>query len=472
MDRRRFLSFSAGAISMGYCQAAARSEAAEGGAKAVPSPPRVTIDAANSVVLESPRQTPVAASVDVLVVGGGPTGVGAALAAAGEGAKTLVVERHGMLGGMWTAGLLNPLFEPLRGWWVERLVERLQQGGGWRDHPKFPVFDTEVLKYTLEQMFGESDVDFWYHVQATDPLVIDGRIRGILVEGKSGREAVLAGTVIDCTGDGDIAARAGVPFQFGRPVDGLAQPMTMMFEVEGVESLGRETQNILKILTDAIEANYLPIRLPYGKRPHGAPYLIPPPAEGIGAVQATHVYRYDATDTRDLTRATVEARAQVHEIFMKALRKVPGLEKIRLAQTAPSLGIRESRHMEGRYLLNAEDVMAGRRFDDAVVSCAFGCDIHEIYPDDQLAHRIPAKPFEIPYRCLVPKSVRGLLFAGRSISGTHEAHASYRVTGTCMGLGQAAGLAAAMATTARTTPEEIDGRELRAALKKRGVKFL
>ncbi|NLS91707.1 MAG: FAD-dependent oxidoreductase [Planctomycetaceae bacterium] len=472
MDRRRFLSFSAGAISMGYCQAAARSEAAEGAVKAVPSPSKVTIDAARSVVEEAPRQTPVADSVDVLVVGGGPTGVGAALAAAGEGAKTLVVERHGMLGGMWTAGLLNPLFEPLRGWWVERLVERLQQSGGWRDHPKFPVFDTEVLKYTLEQMFGESGVDFWYHVQATDPLVIDGRVCGILIEGKSGREAVLAGTVIDCTGDGDIAARAGVPFQFGRPVDGLAQPMTMMFEVEGVESLGPETQNILKILTDAIEANHLPIRLPYGKRPRGAPYLIPPPAKGIGAVQATHVYRYNATDTRDLTRATVEARAQVHEIFLKALRKVPGIEKMRLAQTAPSLGIRESRHMEGRYLLNAEDVMAGRRFDDAVVSCAFGCDIHEIYPDDQLAHRIPAKPFEIPYRCLVPKSVRGLLFAGRCISGSHEAHASYRVTGTCMGLGQAAGLAAAMATTARTTPDEIDGRELRAALEKRGVKFL
>jgi hypothetical protein len=407
-----------------------------------------------------------------LVVGGGPTGIGAALAAASEGAKTLVVERHGMLGGMWTAGLLNPLFEPLRGWWVERMVERLRETGGWRDHPKFPVFDTEVLKYALEQMLGETGVDFWYHVQATDPLVIDRRVRGIIIEGKSGREAILADTVIDCTGDGDIAARSGVPFQFGRPVDGLAQPMTLMFEVEGVESLGPKTQHILKILTDAIEANDLPIRLPYGKRPRGTPYLIPPPAPGIGAIQATHVYRFDATDTRDLTRATVEARAQVHEIFFKALRNVPGLEQIRLSQTAPSVGIRESRHMEGQYTLNADDVMAGRRFEDAVVSCAFGCDIHEIYPDDKLAHRIPAKPFEIPYRCLVPKSVRGLLFAGRCISGTHEAHASYRVTGTCMGLGQAAGLAAAMATKGRTTPDEIDGRDLRAALEQRGAKFL
>ncbi len=458
---------------MGYCQVGADpSLAAEGKGRAVSPPPVVKIDASRSVVEESPRRTPVAAAVDVLVVGGGPTGVGAALAAASEGAKTLLVERHGMLGGMWTAGLLNPLFEPLRGWWVERLVSRLREAGGWRDHPKFPVFDTEVLKYILEQLLGEVGADFWYHVQASDPLVIDGRASGMIIEGKSGREAILAKTVIDCTGDGDIAARAGVPFQFGRPVDGLAQPMTLMFEVEGVESLGPDTQHILNILTGAIEANDLPIRLPYGKHPRGTPYLIPPPAEGVGAVQATHVYRFDATDTRDITRATVDARAQVHEMFFKALRNVPGLEKIRLSQTAPSLGVRESRHMEGQYTLNADDVMAGRRFEDAVVSCAFGCDIHEIYPDDKLAHRIPAKPFEIPYRCLVPKSVRGLLFAGRCISGTHEAHASYRVTGTCMGLGQAAGLAAAMAAAARATPDEIDGRVLRAALDERGVTFL
>ncbi len=472
MDRRRFLSFSAGAISLGCCPAAASGGAGESGAKGPATPPVVTIDAAKSIVEEAPRKTPVAAAADVVVVGGGPTGIGAALAAASEGARTLVVERHGMLGGMWTAGLLNPLFEPLRGWWVKRMVDRLQEAGGWREHRQFPVFDTEVMKYVLEKMLSETGVDFWYHVQACDPLVVDGQVRGILVEGKSGREAILASTVIDCTGDGDVAARAGVPFQFGRPVDGLAQPMTLMFEVDGIESLGSETQNILKLLTDAIKAKKLPIQLPYGKHPRGAPYLIPPPAPGVGAIQATHVYRYNATDTRDVTRATVEARAQVHEIFMEALKNAPGLEQIRLCQTAPSLGIRESRHLEGRYTLGAEDVTAGRRFDDAVVSCAFGCDIHEIYPDDKLAHRIPAKPFEIPYRCLVPKSIRGLLFAGRCISGTHEAHASYRVTGTCMGMGQAAGLAAAMAIKAGGTPDEIEGRQLRAALEERGVKFL
>jgi hypothetical protein len=145
---------------------------------------------------------------------------------------------------------------------------------------------------------------------------------------------------------------------------------------------------------------------------------------------------------------------------------------MRLSQTAPSLGIRESRHLEGRYTLHADDVIAGRRFDDAVTSCAFGCDIHEIYPHDTHARRIAAKPFEIPYRCLLPKSMTGLLFAGRCISGTHEAHTSYRVTGTCMAMGQAAGLAAAMAARDGVTPDPIDGGKLRAALEERDVQFL
>jgi len=471
MDRRRFLGVSVGAVSVG-CLGTASGSAEKQTESTTLTPPGSQVAADRTMIQEAARRTPVAANVDVLVVGGGPTGVGAALAAAGEGAKTLVLERHGMLGGMWTAGLLNPLFESRKGWLVEQLVHRLQQANAWRDDASFPVFDTEMMKYVLEEELAETNADFWYHVQATDPVIDGARVRGVIIEGKSGREAVLAKVIVDCTGDGDIAARAGVPFQRGRAFDGLTQPMTLMFEVSNAEQLGVDTKNILDILNAAITDNNLPVQLPYGKKPRGTPYSIPVPERGVSAIQATHVYRYDATDTRDVTRATVEARKQVHEIFFKAMRKIPGLEHVRLSQTAPSIGIRESRHFEGRYTLNADDVMAGRRFDDAVTSCAFGCDIHEIYPDDPHAHRIPAKPFEIPYRCLLPKSVCGLLFAGRCISGTHEAHASYRVTGTCMAMGQAAGLAAAVAVRSGTTPDQIDGRQLRSALKDRGVQFL
>ena len=151
------------------------------------------------------------------------------------------------------------------------------------------------------------------------------------------------------------------------------------------------------------------------------------------------------------------------------MRKIPGMQNVRLSQTAPSIGIRESRHLEGMYTLTADDVVNGRQFDDAVAFCAFGCDIHEIYPDDPHSQRIAAKPFQIPYRCLVPKTLDGLLFAGRSISGTHEAHASYRVTGTCMAKGQAAGLAAAVATNQNLSLARLDGKTLRKELEHRGA---
>lgn len=427
---------------------------------------------------EKPRQTPVSADVDVLVVGGGPTGMGAALAAASENLKTLVIERHGMLGGMWTAGLLNPVFESRKGWLVERLITRLKESGAWRDDDRMPVFDVEMMKYILEKMLNEAKVGFWYHVQATEPIVDDGKVKGIIAESKSGREAILARVVIDCTGDGDIAARAGVPFQFGREIDGLAQPMTLMFELSNIESLQGHpsdnlgVQHINEALKNAIEKHNLPIQLPYGPKPFGTPYLIQLPKAGLAAIQATHVYKYDATNTRDVTQATVEARNQVHEVFLKAMKKIPGLENVRLTQTAPSIGIRESRHLEGQYTLTGDDLTKGRSFEDAIATCSFGCDIHEIYPGDVHSKRIPVKPYEIPYKCLIPKEIDGLIFAGRCISGTHEAHASYRVTGTCMAMGQGAGLAAALAIRQKITPSQVDGKTLKSELQKRGVKFL
>jgi len=477
MRRRDFLRASTGIVGAGCIGASGKAAEEERPASTSGGPAPATIAPDRAAIQEAPRSTPVAADVDVVVVGGGPTGIGAALAAAGEGATTLVVERHGMLGGMWTAGLLNPLFDSRKGWLVEKLIARLREADAWRDR-KMPVFDPERMKFTLEQMLAEANAQFWYHVQATDPIVADGAVRGVVVEGKSGREAVLAKVVVDCTGDGDVAARAGVPFQFGRKIDGLAQPMTLMFEVTDVESFEGhpadelEARYMLDAITSAIEKHHLPIQFPYGKRPRGTPWLIQIPRPGVVAIQATHVYRYDATSTRDVTQATVEARRQAHEIFLPAMRKVPGMENIRLSQTAPSIGVRESRHLEGQYTLSADDVATGRRFDDAVACCTFGCDIHEIYPDDPHSKRIRAKPFEIPYRCLVPKDRDGLVFAGRCISGEHEAHASYRVTGTCMAMGQAAGLAAAIAAQRNVSPSQLDGRTIHDELRDRGAVFL
>ena len=431
----------------------------------------MTVERSSRTVLEAPRRTPVAADVDVLVVGGGPTGVGAALAAAREGAKTLVIERHGMLGGVWTAGLLNPLFDFKRkGFIVADLIERLKQAQAWQPWKFAWTFDIERMKLLLEQMLAEAGGASWYHSLVVDTIVENGRVRGAIVESKSGREAVLAKVVVDCSGDGDAAARAGVPFQLGRLGDSACQPLTMMFEIDGVDGyLQTKSEDLYDQMAAAIERKKLPVKLPFN-RVNYAPWIINVPRAGAADVQATHVYGINPLDARQLTAATIDARRQTHEL-VQVLQQIPGLEKVRLLQTAPAIGVREARHLAGRHTLTLDDLRAGRRFDDAVTFCEFGIDIHEVRPGEKSAHHTRIKSYEIPYRCLLPESLRGLLFAGRCISGTHDAHASYRVTGTCMAMGQAAGLAAAMAAAEGKSPDQIDGAALRAALLKRGAGF-
>jgi ribulose 1,5-bisphosphate synthetase/thiazole synthase len=468
--RRTLLKIAGGAAAAGLGRPMASTQAAA----AEPAPQQVAphgmqIDPAGRSVLEAPRRTPVAADVDVLVVGGGPTGVGAALASARAGARTLVVERHGMLGGVWTAGLLNPLFDFQRkGWIVADLIERLKRAQAWQAWKFSWTFDIEAMKLLLEAMFAEAKIDSWYYSFAADAIVEQGRLRGVIVESKSGRQAVLAKVVVDCTGDGDVAARAGVPYQLGRLGDSLCQPMTLMFEVQGVDGyLQRNTAELYDQMTAAIARHKLPVKLPFGKVSY-APWIINVPRAGAADVQATHVYQMNPLDTRDLTRATVEARRQA-DLLVQVMRHIPGLENVRLVQTAPAIGVREARHLAGRYRLDLEDLKAGRRFDDAVTFCGFGVDIHNVKPGERSAHGTKIRGYQIPYRCLVPESRPGLLFAGRCISGTHEAHASYRVTGTCMAMGQAAGLAAAMAAAENRSPDQLDGVSLRKALERRGV---
>ncbi|NOY81675.1 MAG: FAD-dependent oxidoreductase [Kiritimatiellaeota bacterium] len=438
------------------------------------SPHRIRVDSSRTHVAEAPRRTPVAADADVLVVGGGPSGVAAALSAARGGARTVLIERHGLLGGMWTAGLVNPIFDfRKKGWIVAELIDRLESSGAWRPHPRRATFNVEAMVRLLEAMMIEAGVSFQYHVPGVDAIVESGVVRGVIAESKAGREAFLAKVVIDCTGDGDVAARAGAPYELGRPQDGLMQPMTLMFEIEGVGDYEQQkTADTYDQLIEIIRRQQLDIELPFG-RVNYAPAIILMPQPGRAAVQATHVYRLNGIDPRAVTRGMVEARKQVADL-MRLLPHIPGLENVRLSRTAAALGVRETRRICGRYRLTLEDLKVGRRFDDAVTFCTFGVDIHEPAPGAGVptGHGARIRPYEIPYRCLLPTGLGGILVAGRCISGSHEAHASYRVTGTCMGMGQAAGFAAAWAVSENATPSELPGPELRQRLAERGVGFL
>jgi hypothetical protein len=486
MKRRDFLTGTLGTLGTGAACSAFGSAGVEG-APAVTVSRQMRVEPGAKFVAEPARQVPVAAEVDVLVAGGGPAGVGAALAAGSQGAKTLLLERHCMLGGMWTAGLLNPLFDPRKGWLVDRMVETLQEQGAWVRKGSMYVFDVEAMKFLLERMMVEVQSRFWLHCPVTEPIVEDNRVRGVIVESKSGREAVLAKVVIDCTGDGDMAARAGVPFELGRPHDGLCQPMTLMFEVcgyKGFRNMPAERVTVHEFMRDlstAANEHSLDLAFPFGPQRSGTPYLIATPGKAVAVIQATHVYKIDPTDARQVSGAIVEARRQIHEVFLPAMRRIPGLENLRLAQSAPTIGVREGRRIQGRYRLDLDDLLEARRFDDAVTSTGFHLDVHEIDPTNPDDPKLPPLPegmtrhtiprCDIPYRCLLPENVDGLLVAGRCISGTHVAHGVYRVTGTCMGMGQAAGLAAATAAARNVSPAALDGKDLHQMLVERGARF-
>jgi len=414
-------------------------------------------------VTEAERRTPVVAEVDVAVAGGGPAGIGAALSVARAGARTLLVERYGCLGGMWTTGLLNPLFDHAnKGGIVRELVAELQAREAWRDDPIRPgfltCFDIEAMKLLLDERMAQAGVDVLFHTWVADAIVEGDALRGLLVENKSGRGAVLAKVVVDCTGDGDVAARAGAPCEKGRDGDGLLQPLTLMFRLTNCHFLQQNSGHLHGLMQKA--AAELGVELP----PFRRPWIIPLPGSGDAVVQAVHVYGVDATDARQLSAACVAARKEAH-LLCRIFRQIPELRDARLVATAEQIGIRETRRVLGGYVVTLDDLVAGRRHPDGICTATFNIDIHPIKPADGDHARTPrVKPYHIPYRSLVPRRLDGLLMAGRCISGTHEAHASYRVTGDCVAMGEAAGLAAAWCAAEGIAPRRLDGARLRREL--------
>lgn len=429
---------------------------------------------------------------DVIVAGGGPSGVMAAIAAARNGAKTMLVERYGFLGGMATNALVGPLQsfhageEQVAEGLAQEMIDRLKAIGGTPGHvPDMVGFvstvtpvDVEKMKYVLQEMVEESGVELQLHTIVTGVDVDDsGSLKALQLFNKTGHLKARASIFVDCTGDGDVVSMAGVPFEKGREGDGLAQPMTMMFRMGGVDF--EKLRAYIKahpeefVLADDWESFpmvgvsgffSLVDKAKQEKRlsiERDRVLFFELPAKGEVTVNMTRVIRHDATDGQALSKAEILGRQQVMEAVRFLQSDIPGFENAELINCGTQIGVRESRRIVGKYILTGEDVVKGRKFFDVIARGSYPIDIHS--PDGEELNVIKMEPgtsYDIPYRSVINDKVHNLLVAGRCLSATHEALASARVTPTAMVVGQGVGTAAALAIKHKCSPHDINIQEL------------
>ncbi|NLE01011.1 MAG: FAD-dependent oxidoreductase [Fibrobacter sp.] len=439
-----------------------------------------------------------AADVDVLVVGAGPAGVGAALGAARAGGKVVLVERYGFVGGAATVGLVMPLmsahtqeskfrrpgfsnlFPTDHGYGIRviagvlvELVERMVKNGG-AVLPSIETgyvvpFDPEILKITVMEMLDEADVGVLLHSVAF-AFSAGEQSSTVFFHTKSGPVAIRAKCVIDSTGDGDIAAMAGAPYEIGRDHDGLAQPMTLYFRMVGFERpafaeyvrMHPEQWYGVFGLWNLIEkaSDEGKLRLPREDL-----LMFSTPHEQEVSVNSTRVIGKNAIDVFDLSSAEWESRFQAHNVSEFLKMYVPGFSNSYMVQTGLQIGIREARRIIGEYILTGEDVIEVRKFPDVIARCSYPIDIHNPKGKGTRIERLPAgEAYDIPLRCLFPKNTRRLLTAGRCISGTHEAHSSYRIMPAAMATGQAAGVCASLAAKTSSDVREVNYKDVQKEL--------
>jgi hypothetical protein len=399
---------------------------------------------------------------EVIVAGGGPAGIAAAVSAARSGARVLLLEGHGCLGGVWTAGALTIILDAEnKSGIMAELYQRLDQCEGRSALPR-NRYDVEAMKWVLDEICEEAGVEVRLHTQVTAAHLEQGALTSIETHSKSGCERWSGKIFIDCTGDGDLGALAGNGFEMGHPETGEVQPMSLMAIVTGiapsaidpyvVESNGEYSDSPKELLCAAIESG--------GHSPsYWSPSLfrIHPDVYGL---MTNHQYGVRCDDAAGISRAIREARAEIHKV-VGALRKQGGaFESLRLVATAEQIGIREGRRLSGLYRLSVKDLICGARFEDAIARATFCVDVHSTNPQQGKSYDsegVTAQAYDIPMRSLIAKDVDGLLMAGRCISGDFWAHASYRVTGNAVAMGEAAGRFASNCVRLQLLPHAVAG---------------
>ncbi|MBR2115420.1 MAG: FAD-dependent oxidoreductase [Alistipes sp.] len=414
------------------------------------------------------KQVAVVGNYDVVVCGGGPAGVFAAIAAAREGAKVAIVEQYGFLGGMATAGLVMPLSvftyqnKKVIGGIPWEFLERLEaMGGGYIEKPLGNVaFDPELYKLCMQRMVLEAGIDLYMHSYISGfTKREDGVIESIIFENKNGSEALEAKVFIDCTGDADLAAMVGVPMQEqnGEPL----QPLSTYFVLAGVDTQSPLVNEAMHHNKQGENCHCLPIRnylLEHAEELNipefGGPWFCTTLHEGCVAVNMTRTAA-DACDNRDYTAAECRLREDVYRMAEILRTNFKEFENCYVQTVATQAGIRETRRIKGVHTMSAEEYISGYRYEDSVSRGAHPIDIHATKGSSQVTHFLEQAAY-VPYRALIADNFANLLVAGRAISADRKAFASMRVQASCMGTGQAAGVAAAMAAKADCSVKNVD----------------
>lgn len=414
-------------------------------------------------------ETPVKGKYDVIVCGSGPAGIGAAVAAGRSGAKTLLIEQCGSVGGTSTVGLMSHFTGTVDHELYREILRRAKEKNLY-DFAEDFFIDQENLKLTYLEMLEEANVEILLYTFVCGVVKEDDTVKGVVCENKSGRGVYLSHTVIDCTGDGDVAYRSGAAFFTGRETDGAMQPATLMFKIGGVD-MGRAClPGSFETLVPTPKGELQSLakqKLPY---PAGHVLLMKTPVPGVVCCNMTNTIGIDGTKAEDLTRAEISCRKQILPIVDFLREYAPGYENCYLLTTASLIGIRETRHFKGVKSLTEQDILAARQFDDAVVFGAwFNFDVHNMtgagLDETGVQEKFKQKKgYTIPYGCLVPEKVDGLLLAGRNISGTHMAHSNFRAMPICIATGWAAGTAAAIAAKKKILPRAVQPAEIQATL--------
>ena len=413
---------------------------------------------------------------DVVIAGAGPAGIGAALEAARSGLKTALIERYGCVGGNLTLGYVGPLLGKVcPGTVAEEIEDAICAKRG-------AVPDFEKAKIALTALLDEAGVDVYLQTCVIGAKKVGEKIEKIDTAGKFGNISFSAEVFIDATGDGDLSVLCGCGFEMGREGDGLVQPVTLMFVIEGVDpdqpllcrheedytDLG-DGREYLDLCHKACRTGELPENVNIVR-------LYSTGRNSERMVNATQENRIDPLDPSDVFKAEASLRRQIGKIADFLKNNIPGFSDIRIKGSASTLGVRESRRVLGRYQITEQDLMEGRTYGDSVVHKAKFClDIHNPSGAGQSVHaeKRPVTPplYDIPFSAMCPIGCNNLITAGRCISGTHVAHSSYRVMRICMAMGQAAGAAAAVMLQTRTATDTVDTDLIRRHLMDRGVKL-